>query len=157
MLSIDTLVPGFDRALAEVPGGTEAARVLERRIGEPTLSGHTAALVRVAVAQRMGGAYARWVMARIAARQWVSAEDIFLATTGTARDPVENVVLKSAMRVAGSGRRSPPSEFEMLAHLLGEQCATEVIAQVALAMLACEALGAIAPSSGAAESSRSGG
>lgn len=151
MLSIDTLVPGFDRALGAIPGGAETVRILEASTGEEsTLSARTAALVRVAVAQRVGHPYARWVMGRIAERQQVSAEDIFLATAGTARDRVENLVMKSAMRMASNGRNSQPSEFDLLSHLLGEQRATEVVAQVAMAMLACEALGAIAPATSAA-------
>ena len=150
MLSIDSLVPGFNRALDAVPGGRDTAQVLEDSLREHTLSARTAALVRVAVAQRVGGPYARWVMGRIASRQWVSSEDVFLATLGTARDPVENLIVKAAARMAASRRNSHPSEFDMLSRLLGEQRATEVIAQVALAMLACEALAAIAPSTGAA-------
>lgn len=149
MLSIETLVPGFDKALAAVPGGMETAQVLERSVDEAALSPRTSALIRVAVAQRVGHPYARWAMGRIAARQAVSSEDIFLATLPSARDAVENVILQSAVRMASSGRRTHPCEFDALAHLLGEERATEVVAQVALAMLACEALAAIAPATGA--------
>ena len=154
MLSIDSLVPGFNRALANVPGATETARILEESVGEPTLSPRTAALVRVAVAQQVGVPYARWAMNRIAERQWVGAEDIFLATVGTARDPIENAIVKAAVRMAVVRGRSHAAEFDMLSRLLGEARATEVVAQVALAMLACEALGAIAPATGAATKRR---
>ena len=150
MVSIDTLVPGYNQALEAVPGAMETARILETSLEDGTLSERTSALIRVAVAQRVGGPYARWAMGRIAARQWVSAEDIFLATTCTARDPIETVIVKAAARMAASGRQSHPAEFDALAHLLGEERATEVVAQVALAMLACEALAAIAPSTGKA-------
>jgi hypothetical protein len=150
MLSIDSLVPGFDRALADVPGATETARILEESVGEPTLAPHIAALVRVAVAQKVGVPYARWAMNRIAERQWVGAEDIFLATVGTARDPVESAIVKASVRMAVIRGRSHAAEFGMLSRLLGEARATEVVAQVALAMLACEALAAIAPGTGAA-------
>ena len=148
MLSIDTLVPGFNRALEAVPGAVETARVLEDSLGDGGLSPRTSALIRVAVAHRVGEAYARWAMNRIAARQDVSAEDIFLASCQSARDAVEDRIVKAAGRMAASGRRSPPAEFDALAGLVGEERATEVVAQVALAMLACEALAAIAPSTG---------
>jgi hypothetical protein len=157
MFSIESLVPDFDQALAAVPGRAETAQILEESIEGATLAPRTAALIRVAVAQRVGGAYARWAMTRIAARQLVSAEDIFLATTGTAHDPIENVVINASVRLASCGRSSHPSDFAALSHLLGEERATEIVAQVALSMLACEALAAIAPSVGAkSERSRPG-
>ena len=157
MLSFDTLVPGFDHALDAIPGGTEMARVLDESTEEGNLNARTAALIRVAVAQRAGGPYARWAMSRLAARQWIGAEDIFFATMGTARDPVESAILKAAMRMASATtRRTRPVDFDVLSQLLGTPKATEVVAQVALAMLACEALASIAPSTGAAERSRPG-
>jgi hypothetical protein len=156
MLAIDKLVPGFDRALAAIPGGVEMARVLDDSTEEATLGARLCALIRVAVAERAGGPYARWAMSRMASRQWVGAEDIFLATVGSARDPVESAILKAAMRMATTARRTPPSEFDALARLLGAPKATEVVAQVALAMLACEALAAIAPAAGASEPTRKG-
>jgi alkylhydroperoxidase/carboxymuconolactone decarboxylase family protein YurZ len=148
MLSIDTLVPGFNRALEAVPGAVETARALEDSLGEGTLSPRTAALIRVAVAQRVGVPYACWAMNRIAAREHVSAEDIFLASCGCARDAAEDKVLKASGRMAVNPRRSHPAEFDALADHVGEERATEVVAQVALSMLACEALAAIAPSAG---------
>jgi hypothetical protein len=148
MLSIDTLVPGFNRALEAVPGAMQTARVLEDSLDDGSLSPRTAALIRVAVAQSVGVPYARWAMGRIAAREDVSAEDIFLASCGSARDAVEDRIVKSSSRMAADGRRSHPAEFDSLAALLGEGRATEVVAQVALAMLACEALNAIAPATG---------
>ena len=135
MLSIDTLVPGFDKALAAIPGGFEMARVLERSAEDASLTARTTALIRVAVAQRAGGPYSRWVMQRLASRQWVGAEDIFFATAGTARDPVEAVIVRAATRMATTGRRTHPSDFDALARVMGTPRATEVVAQVALAML----------------------
>jgi hypothetical protein len=149
MLAIDKLVPGFDNALAAIPGGTEMARVLDQSTEEGTLPVRTAALIRVAVSQRAGGPYARWAMQRLAAREWIGAEDIFLASAGTARDPVESAIVRAATRMAGTGRRAQPADFETLARMIGMPKATEVVAQVALAMLACEALASIAPSTGA--------
>ena len=149
MLSIDKLVPGFDTALAAIPGGTEMARVLDQSTEEGNLTARTAALIRVAVAQRAGGPYARWAMQRLAAREWVGSEDIFFATAGTARDPIEAAIVRAASRMAGTSRRAQPADFESLARLIGMPKATEVVAQVALSMLACEALASIAPSTGA--------
>ena len=157
MLSIDKLVPGFDRALAAIPGGPEMARVLEEPADEGCLPQRTAALIRVAVAQRAGGPYARWAMSRMASRQWVGAEDIFLATIGTARDPTEAIMVKAAASMAATARRTPPSAFDALARIVGTPKATEVVAQVALAMLTCEALAAVAPSTGASSESTSDG
>jgi hypothetical protein len=148
MLSIDKLVPGFDRALGAIPGGVEMARVLGESTDEGNLPVRTSALIRVAVAQRAGSPYARWVMSRMAARQWVGSEDVFLATAGTARDPIEKEIVRAATRMATAGRNTHPSEFDALASLLGTPKATEVVAQVALAMLTCEALNAIAPATG---------
>ena len=148
MLAIDKLVPRYDSALAAIPGGTEMARVLDQSTEEGTLPARTAALIRVAVAQRAGGPYARWAMQRLAAREWVGAEDIFFATTGIARDPIESVIVRTAMRMANTGRRTQPADFDALARMIGMPKATEVVAQVALAMLACEALASIAPSTG---------
>ena len=155
MFSIDRLVPGFDRALAAIPGGVEMARVLGDSADDGVLPSRTAALIRVAVAQRAAGPYARWVMSRMAARQSVRSEDIFFATIGTARDPVEAVIMKAVTQMATTGRRTSPTDFDALARTLGSPKATEVVAQVALAMLACEALSAIAPST-ASEPSRRG-
>jgi hypothetical protein len=149
MLSIEKLVPGFDSALATIPGGSEMARVLTRSPDEGALTARTACLIHVAVAQRAGGPYARWVMQRLAARQWVSAEDIFFAAAGIARDPIEAAIVRAAVRMASAGRHSQTSDFDALGKLLGPAKATEVVAQVALAMLACEALASIAPSTGA--------
>ena len=157
MLSIDKLVPGFDAALAAIPGGTEMARVLDQSTEEGNLAARTAALIRVAVAQRAGGPYARWVMQRLAAREWIGSEDLFFATAGTARDPIEAAIVRTASRMANTGRRTQPADFDAIARLIGVPKATEVVAQVALAMLACEALAAIAPSTGAgAVASRKG-
>lgn len=156
MLAIETLVPEFDRALAAVPGGLEASRVLAEALRGAGLPARTAALVRIAVAQHAGGPYAQWVMARLAARQWVSAEDIFLATAGTSRDAIESAIVKAASRMATSGRRADGRDAEMLGRLLGLDRATEVVATIALSMLACEALAAIAPSTGTAQPSHPG-
>ena len=148
MLAIDKLVPGYDTALAAIPGGTEMARVLDQSTEEGNLPLRTSALIRVAVAQRAGGPYARWAMHRLAEREWIGAEDIFFATAGTARDPVEAVIVRTASRMANTGKRAHPSDFEALARMIGMPRATEVVAQVALSMLACEALASIAPSTG---------
>ena len=148
MLSIDKLVPGFDGALAAIPGGTEMARVLDQSTEEGTLAVRTAALIRVAVAQRAGGPYARWAMQRLAEREWIGAEDIFFATAATARDPIEAKIVQAASRMATTGKRAQPADFQALTRLIGMPKATEVVAQVALAMLTCEALASIAPSTG---------
>ena len=154
MFSIDRLVPGFDRALAAIPGGVEMARVLGDSADDGVLPSRTAALIRVAVAQP-GDAVVDAYAVRMAARQSVRSEDIFFATMGTARDPVEAVIMKAVTQMATTGRRTSPTDFDALARTLGSPKATEVVAQVALAMLACEALSAIAPST-ASEPSRRG-
>ena len=153
MLAIETLVPDFNRALAAIPGGLEASRVLAETLRGASLTDRTAALVRIAVAHSAGGPYAQWAMARLAARQSVSAEDIFLATVGTARDAIEAAIVKAAARMAASPRRADGRDAEMLGRLLGVERATEVVATMALAMLECEALAAIAPSTGTAQPS----
>ena len=148
MFAIDSLVPAFPSALERIPGRTEAWRALTDSLGTGTLPSRTSALVYVAIAQRCGSDYARWVMGRMAERQWVSAEDIFLASAATARDATESAVVKAAYRLAADGKEAGTTIYRTLAGQIGIERATEVLSHAALAMLACEALDSIAPATG---------
>ena len=106
MHAIESLVPDFDRALARMPGAAPAWRVLTQSTQEGELPDRASALVRLAVAQHAGGEYARWAVARLAAKEGMSSEDIFLATIGTAREAKQ---LGTGAVAAGD---SPVEEFE---------------------------------------------
>ena len=148
MFAIDSLVPAFPGALGKIPGRTEAWHALTDSIGAGTLPKRTWALIYVAIAQRSGSDYARWVLGRMAERHWVSAEDIFLASAGTARDATESAIVKAAWCLASDGKESGTTIYRTLANQVGIERATEVLSHAALAMLACEALDSIAPPTG---------
>jgi alkylhydroperoxidase family enzyme len=148
MFAIDSLVPAFPGALERIPGRSQAWQALTESLGTGTLPTRTSALIHVAIAQRCGSDYARWVMGRLAERQWVSAEDIFLASAATARDAAEAAIVKAAWSLASDGRESGTTIYRTLANKVGIERATEVLSHAALAMLACEALESIAPSTG---------
>jgi hypothetical protein len=154
MHALESLVPGFDRALWRLSGAGPAWQVLTRSIEEAPLPARRAALVHVAVAQRVGGDYARWVMERVAANAGVNSEDIFLATTGSALDPRDAAVVKAAGGLASRARHSDTADYRELTVMLGSENATKVLAHVGLAMLACDVLDSVAPGRMAAPSSK---
>ena len=156
MHALESLVPGFDRAIARMPGATPAWRVLTHSADESALPPRAAAFVALAVAQRTGGGYARWALARVAASAGLSAEDIFLATAGTALDPREATVVKAAGTMASQARFTDTAVFRELTEMLGSESASKVLAHVALALLACDVLDSIAPDRQPASPSRRG-
>jgi hypothetical protein len=145
MIAIDSLVPDFTKALEKLPGRSQAWGTLSDSLASSTLPARSAALVHVAIAQRSGCGYAQWVIGRLAERQWVSAEDIFLATAATARDADEAAIVKAAWNLASDARESGNTIYRALANRIGIERATEVLSQAALAMMACEALATLAP------------
>lgn len=145
MFAIDSLVPEFTKALHKLPGRSEAWQTLSRSLASSALPARSAALVHVAIAQRSGCEYARWVVGRMAERQWVSAEDIFLATAASARDADEAAIVKAAWSLASDARECGNTVYRTLANRIGVERATDVLSQAALAMMACEALTTIAP------------
>jgi alkylhydroperoxidase/carboxymuconolactone decarboxylase family protein YurZ len=156
MHAIESLVPGFERALERTPGASPAWRALERSIEEDALPDRTSALVSLAVAEHAGGEYSRWVAARLAAKQGISAEDIFLATAGTARNPRDALMVSAAGTIASKACFHDTAAFRELSEVLGSDSAPRVLAHVALALLACDVLDSVAPGRQATSSSRRG-
>lgn len=147
MQAIDSLVPTFTRSLDALPGAREAWRALETSLGGSTfLPARSAAIVSIVVAERVGDDYSRWVMDRLAQRAGVNGEARLLAAAGTSLDPCMRAVVKAAW-IMVSGERLPqalecPAPHAML---LGERGAAELTAHVAMALLACRVLHAVAP------------
>jgi hypothetical protein len=137
-----------------MPGVAPAWRVLTRSANEGSLSPRAAALVALAVAQRAGGDYARWALACAAAREGLGAEDIFLATAGTALDPREATVVKAAGTMASQACFADTAAFRDLAAMLGAESAAKMLAHVTLALLACDVLDSLAPERQPASPSR---
>lgn len=130
MHALESLVPGFDRAIARMPGATPAWRVLTRSADEGPLP------------------------PRAATRSGLSAEDIFLATAGTALDPREATVVKAAATMASHACFTDTAAYRELTVMLGPEAASNVLAHVALALLACDVLDSIAPDRQPASPSR---
>jgi len=145
MHAIESLVPGFDYALARMPGAAPAWRVLNGAVDEAPLSGRQAALVNLAVAQRAGGDYARWVMGRLASKQGMNAEDILLATAGTGLDARDAAIVKAAATMASQANFKDTAAYRDLTAMLGARKANAMLPQVALGLLACDVLEAASP------------
>ena len=156
MHAIESLVPGFSHALANTPGAATAWRVLTSTLSDAPLSERHAALVNLAVAQKAGGDYARWVMGRLASRQGMNAEDILLATAGTAHTARDAAIVKAAATMASQGNFKDTSAYRDLGVLVGADGASAMLPQVALGLLACDVLETAAPGRHAQASSRRG-
>lgn len=158
MLALDSLVPGFDRTLDATPGARLAWDVLCETARGQALEPRTAALIHVAVAHRAGGEYARWAIERGAARQGLTAEDILLATLGTALAARESRIVRAARALALQARFADTSAYRDLEWAVGCECAAQVVSHVALAVLASEVLDGLAPAIGPARArARRGG
>lgn len=134
MHAIESLVPGFEQALETFPGAHENLRRLHAAHEQRSATERAQALIGVALAYRLGGEYARWVMERNASRQGLSAEDILLASVGAAIHPRDERTVKAAWQTTASlestHKLAPYIEF---------------------AALACTVLGMLAPAIGRAE------
>ena len=156
MHAIESLVPGFDHALERMPGAAPAWRVLTHAVDEAPLSGRQAALANLAVAQKAGGDYARWVMGRLASKQGLNAEDIFLATAGTGRGAPDAAIVKAAAMMASQGNFRDTAAYRDLTVMPGAGKASAMLPQVALGLLACDVLEATTPGRQARAPSRKG-
>jgi len=147
MKGIESLVPNFTRSLDALPGAQEAWRTLEASLATQSfLPARSAAVIALVVAERVGDEYSRWVMDRLAQRAGVNGEARLLAGAGTSLDPCMRAVVKAAWIMIG-GERLPqtlecPAPHAML---LGQRGAAELTAYVAMALLACRVLQAVAP------------
>ena len=145
MLSIDDLVPQFTPAVASVPDNALTWRALSQAAGQGRINARTAAMIHVAVAQRLGCEYGKWVMERLAARQWISAEDIFFAGLGVAMRQDEDAAVRAAARLATRDLRTMKAVKTDIARTLGAQRTTDLLLHVSLAIYACDLLNSMAP------------
>ena len=147
MKGIDSLVPDFTRSRDALPGAQEAWRNLQLSLEGPSfLPARSAAIIGLVVAERVGDDYARWVMDRLAQRAGVNGEARLLAGAGTSLDPCMRAVVKAAWLMVSCERLPQGLECPAPhAMLLGERGAAELTAYVAMALLACRVLHAVAP------------
>ena len=147
MKGLDSLVPDFNRSLDGLPGASEAWRQLDASLSGPSfLPARAGAIIPVVVAERVGDDYARWAMHRLAERAGVNGEARMLAAAGTSLDPCMRAVVKAAWLMVSCERLPQALECPAPhAMLLGERGAAELTARVAMALLACRVLHAVAP------------
>ena len=130
MKGIETLVPGF---AAMLEGGAAAGVAWHDLEESVPLAPRELALVSLGVAARSGGEYSRWVTERLARRAGLDAEEILLASAGTAIGPRDRDLVRAAGQVACGGK-GPDS----------------IVHAVTLARLECAILDNLAPASGSA-------
>ena len=150
MAPIDDLVPGFTRSVAAVPANARSWQILSQAVGRSSLGPRTAALIGVAVAQRVGCDYGKWVMERIAARNWIRPEEVFFAGIGIGHGQADDAAIRAAARLATRDRRQMDAVHADIARTLGADRAADILSQVSLAMLTCEVLESVAPGNAAA-------
>ena len=134
MNGIRTLVPGLDQALAAAP---QAKRAWQSMASMGPLTLRQRALVGVVVAAFLGDDYARWVMSRLAIRQGLTEEDVFLATLGTALDGADRGLARLTLWMIGRHDAAPGEPEDAV--LRGMQAA------VAHAVMTCRLLESVAP------------
>ena len=154
MLALDSLAPGFERALDGTAGARSAWRVLSENVAQGPLADRIAALVHLTVAWHAGGDYARWVFERHGARCGLRGEDIALAAAGTAIDGREAAIVKAARSMAAQARFADTVGYRRLEELIGSGDALQVLSHVALALLACDVLDRVVPRAGAKKPAR---
>lgn len=146
MSNVATLVPGFQSALEMLPGMLDAYGKLARSLEDGRLSARGRAQIGVVVAASLRCDYCRWVMGRLAEHAGLNGEDILFASMGLARERREAVVVSLAQRiVTGAVTPDRVRMEEMQARLVGEVELSEIAAHVALAVLTCSVLQALAP------------
>lgn len=146
MKDVNTLVPGFAKALEQIPGTLEAYRQLSKTLEQGTLPARLRAQIGVVVAQEIRCDYCIWVQGRLAAQAGVNGEDVFLAQIGTARNRRESLVLRLSRRMVATGQFRDKVELDACeARVFSEIEIAEIVAQVAFAVLTCYVLQTIAP------------
>jgi AhpD family alkylhydroperoxidase len=153
MNAIDSIVPGFATALGRAPVTLATHRKLLAALGEAPLPTRSRAQIAVAIAQRLHCDYCVWVHSCLAEAAGLSAEDIFFARAGTALDPGEAAIVKTACTVVAKGifRNRLPEDAT---RSLGEPQAAAVVVEVALAIVNCYVLQSIAPAARATVGTR---
>ena len=146
MKEIDSLVPGFDEALARLPGTLGAYADLANSLDRGTLSARSRAEIGLIVAARVRCEYSIWVMQRLAAKQGMNEEDIFFASMGISRGRREAAIARLArLMVSGAEMEEKRLSQHPDARFFNQAELAEIIAQVAMAVLTCTVLQGIAP------------
>jgi alkylhydroperoxidase/carboxymuconolactone decarboxylase family protein YurZ len=146
MRDIDRLVPGFEEALARLPGTLGAYAELANSLDRGTLSPRSRAEIGLIVAARVRCEYSLWVMQRLAAHQGMNEEDILFASMGIARGRREAAIARLArLMVSGAEIEQKRLSQHPDARLFNPAELAEIIAQVAMAVLTCTVLQGIAP------------
>lgn len=146
MKAIAALVPDFDSALELLPGMPAAYGKLERSLEQGSLSRRNQLQIHLVVAGYIRCDYCQWVVGRVAEHEGLTSEDVFFAGIGTARDRQEAAVLNLAHRIVSGGVTPERIRLDQMeARLFGDVELSEIAAHVALAVLTCSVLQAIAP------------
>ena len=146
MRDIDSLVPGFAAALERLPGSSEAYGNLSRSLDKGSLSMRNKAEIGLVVAHRVRCDYSIWVMSRLAERRGLSGEDILFAGMGIARGRRSAAVLRLAQKMVAGPKMATTIECDPAdSRMFNDTELAEVVAEVALAVLTCSLLQAIAP------------
>jgi alkylhydroperoxidase family enzyme len=146
MNDIVSLVPGFDEALARLPGTLGAYAELAKSLDRGTLPLRSRNEIGLIVAARVRCDYCNWVMQRLAARAGMNEEDILFASMGISRGRREAAVARLArLMVSGADIQQARLTDHPDARMFNQAELAEIIAQVALAVLTCTVLQGIAP------------
>lgn len=146
MKDIDSLVPGFEEALARLPGTLGAYADLANSLDRGTLSARSRAEIGLIVAARVRCEYSLWVMQRLAAKLGMNEEDILFASMGIARGRREAAIARLArVMVSGAEIEHKRLSEHPDARFFSQTELAEIIAQVAMAVLTCTVLQGIAP------------
>lgn len=146
MKEIAAVVPEFDTALELLPGMPAAYGKLARSLEQGVLSRRNEAQIHLVVAGFIQCDYCRWVIGRLAERAGLSQEDILFASIASARDAREAAILRLALRIVSGGVTAERIRLDQMeARLFGEVELAEIAAHVALAVLTCSILQAVAP------------
>ena len=146
MRDIDTLVPGFTAALERLPGSAEAYGNLSSSLEKGSLSMRNKAEIGLVVAHRIRCEYSTWVMSRLAERRGLSGEDILFAGLGIARGRRSAAVLRLAKKMIEGPKMATTIECDPAdSRMFSDGELAEIVAEVALAVLTCSVLQAIAP------------
>lgn len=146
MRDVDSLVPGFTAALDRLPGSTEAYGNLMRSLDRSSLSMRNKAEIGLLVAHRVRCDYSIWVMSRLAERRGLSAEDILFAGMGIARGRRSAAMLRLAHKMIAGPKLATTIDCDPAdSRMFSDIELSEIVAEVALAVLTCSVLQSIAP------------
>jgi AhpD family alkylhydroperoxidase len=146
MNEIEAIVPGFTTALESGPVTMAAHLKLARALEESQLPAQARARIGLAIAQLLRCEYCVWVHSLLAEGVGLTAEDIFFVRAGTALDPRDAAIVKLACRVVAGGVFQNRIECdEATARCIGKAEVSDVVTQVAFAVVNCYVLQSLAP------------